>query len=93
VVNGENQTNLIRKQVVMEKQRLKERKLGERAGRDLEILGTANLEDLEETLVPDRRGNLRPSQIVDQRLVTLLQTSHPGCWSRDIWNRALSESR
>jgi hypothetical protein len=79
-------SNLIRKQVVMKKQILKER--------NLEIVvEAANLEDLEETLVADPRGNLTPSQIVDQRLVTLLQTSHPGCWSRGLLNRALQGLR
>jgi len=82
----------------MENQMLKEWDLGEQAGptdpagRNPDIvLETANLEEPEETLVADPRGNLTPSQIVDQRLVALLQISHPGCWSRGIWNRALSD--
>jgi hypothetical protein len=76
----------------MEEQMLKERNRGEHAGRNLEIVvETANLEDLEETLVADPHGNLTPFQIVDQRLITLLQTSHPGCWLRGLSNRALSE--
>jgi len=69
----------------MENQLLKEWDLGEQAGptdlvgRNLEIfLETANLEEPEETLVADARGHLMPSQIVDQRLAALLQTTRPG---------------
>jgi hypothetical protein len=75
----------IRKQVAMDNQMLKEGDLGEQvgptdpAGRNLEIdLETAKLEEPEETLVADPRGNLTPSQIVAQRLVSLLQTGPPG---------------
>jgi hypothetical protein len=39
---------------------------------------TVELEDLEETLVADARSGLRPSQMVDRKLLALLGGGHPG---------------
>jgi len=81
----------------MENQLSKEWDLGEQAGptdpagRNLEIVQeTANLEEPEETLVADPRGQLMPSQIVDQRLAALLQTSRPGS---DLWSSGIVRYR
>lgn len=41
------------------------------------VLEEAPPQEDEETLVSDPRGNLRPSQIVEQRLTTLLSMNRP----------------
>ena len=60
------------------------------AGLNLAIVleEATTLEEPEETLVADPRGNLTPSQTVDLRLARVVQTSRPGPLSR--WHEGAS---